>query len=177
MTALEALQAARAVGVDVVLQGNGLALEASSPPPEAVLEALSQNKAEIVALLRPGDDGWNAEDWQVYFDERAGIAEFDGDLSRSLAEAQAFTCCVTEWMNRNPPRSSPDRCLACGGNDSTNDPLLPFGTDTHGHAWLHSRCWDGWFKSRKAQASSALVAMGIEKPADFPNDFEKNGSA
>ena len=120
MTAMEALQAARAVGVDVVLHGNDLALEASSPPPDAVLEALSRNKAEIVALLRAGDDGWNAEDWQVYFDERAGIAEFDGGLSRSQAEARAFACCVTELMNRNPQTSSPDRCLACGGYDSTN---------------------------------------------------------
>ena len=161
MTALEALQAARAVGVDVVLQGNGLALEASSPPPDAVLEALSQNKAEIVALLQLGDDGWNTEDWQVYFDERAGIAEFDGGLSRSQAEAQAFACCVTEWMNRNPQMSSPDRCLACGGNDSTNDPLLPFGTDSHGHAWLHSRCWPAWHAGRRLNAVTALNAMGI----------------
>ncbi len=176
MSAMEALKAARAAGVDVVLQGDDLTLEASSPPSDAVLAALSENKAGIVVLLRPGDDGWNAEDWQVYFDERAGITEYDGGLSRSQAEAQAFACCVAEWMNRNPQTSEPSRCLACGGDDNANDPLLPFGTDTHGHAWLHSRCWDGWFKSRKEEAASALVAMGIEKPADFLNDFGKNGS-
>lgn len=170
MSAMDALQAARAIGVDVVLNGDDLALQASSPPPDAVLEALSRNKAGIVALLRPGDDGWNAEDWQVYFGERAGIAEFDGGLSRGQAEAQAFACCVTEWMNQNPQTSSPDRCLACSGNDSTNDPLLPFGVDSHSHAWLHSRCWDGWFKSRKKEAASALVAIGIDPPANFPND-------
>ena len=175
MSAMEALKAARAAGVDVVLRGDDLTLEASSAPPDAVLKALSKNKAGIVALLRPDDDGWNAEDWQVYFDERAGIAEFDGGLSRAEAEAQAFACCVSEWMNRNPQTSSPGRCLACGGNDSINDPLLPFGTDTYGHTWLHSCCWDGWFKSRRKEAASALMAMGLEKPADFPNDFGKNG--
>ena len=26
----------------------------------------------------PAEDGWSAEDWQVFFDERAGIVEFDG---------------------------------------------------------------------------------------------------
>ena len=150
---------------------------ASSPPPEAVLAALSENKAGIVALLRPGDDGWNAEDWQVYYDERAGIAEFHSGLSRVQAEARAFACCGSEWMNRNPQTSSSGQCLACHTGDFTNDPLLPFGADFHGHAWLHSRCWDGWFRSRKAEAASALVAMGIEKPTDFPNDFGKNGSA
>ena len=177
MSAMEALLAARAAGVDVVLQGDDLTLEASSPPSDAMLVALSENKAGIVVLLRPGDDGWNAEDWQVYYDERAGIAEFDGGLSRAQAEAQAFACCVSEWMNRNPQTSSPNQCLACGCNDSTNDPLLPFGTDTYGHAWLHSRCWDGWFKSRKVAAASALGSMGIAKPANFPNDFVKNRSA
>ena len=153
-----------------------MSLEASSPPSDTVLAALSANKAGIVVLLRPGDDVRNAEDWQVYYDERAGISEFVGGLSRAQAEAQAFACCVSEWMNRNPQTSSPSHCLTCGGNDSATDPLLPFGTDTHGHAWLHSRCWDGWFKSRKEEAASVLVAMGIEKPADFPNDFEENGS-
>jgi len=36
---------------------------------------LSRHKSGIVALLRPGRDGWSAEDWQVFFDERAGIAD------------------------------------------------------------------------------------------------------
>ena len=87
MTAAEALRTARAAGVEIALDGDDLVLEASSPPPEPVLEALSRNKAGTVALLRPGGDGWSAEDWQVYFDERVGIAEFDGGLPRPAAEA------------------------------------------------------------------------------------------
>ena len=100
MTAFEALRAARSAGVEVALDGDDLVLKAASPPPASVLDALSCNKAGIVALLRSGDDGWSAEDWQLLFDERAGIAEFDGGLSRVEAEAQAFACCITEWMNR-----------------------------------------------------------------------------
>ena len=34
--------------------------------------------------------GGTDKDWQAYFDERAGIAEFDGGLSRVEAEAQAL---------------------------------------------------------------------------------------
>jgi hypothetical protein len=30
------------------------------------------------------------DDWQAYFDERAGIREFDGDLPRCEAEVLAF---------------------------------------------------------------------------------------
>jgi len=176
MTTVEALRAARAAGVDIVLHGDDLVLEASSPPPDAILDALSRKKAGIIALLRPGEDGWSAEDWQEFFDERAGIAGFDGGLPRSEAEAQAFACCVAEWMNRHPQTSSPNGCLACGGGNIANDPLLSFGTESHDHAWLHSRCWAGWHQARQAEAVTALVAMGIEKPADFPNDFGKNGS-
>jgi hypothetical protein len=94
MSAVEALKAARAAGVELALDGDDLALKAASAPPAAVLEALSWHKAEIVALLRPGRDGWSAEDWQVFFGERAGIIEFDGGLPRAEAEAQAFACCV-----------------------------------------------------------------------------------
>ena len=87
MKTTEALRTARAAGVEIALDGDDLVLEASSPPPEPILEALSRNKAGIVALLRPGGDGWSSDDWQVYFDEWAGIAEFDGVLPRLEAEA------------------------------------------------------------------------------------------
>ena len=56
MMAAEALRTARAAGVEIALDGDDLVLEASSPPPEPVLEALSRNKAGIVALLRQRRD-------------------------------------------------------------------------------------------------------------------------
>ena len=60
MSAVEALKAARAAGIELALDGDDLALSAASAPPAAVLDALSRHKAEIVALLRPGRDGWSA---------------------------------------------------------------------------------------------------------------------
>ena len=42
-----------------------------------------KQKAEIVALLRPGRIGWSSEEWRAFFDERASIAEFDGGLPRA----------------------------------------------------------------------------------------------
>src|SRR5262245_29853834 len=107
MKAIDVLEAARAAGIALAVQGDDLVLEAPSTPPAAVLEPLSGHKAEIVALLRSGRDGWSAEDWHVFFDERAGIAEFDGGLSRAEAEAQALACCIAEWLNRNPVNSPP----------------------------------------------------------------------
>lgn len=177
MNAAEALKAARAAGIHLEIDGHDLVLEASAPPPAAVLDLLSRYKTGIVTLLRPGPDGWSAEDWQVLFDERAGIAEFDGGLSRGQAEARAFACCAAEWLNRNPVRSPPGRCLGCGGDNHTHDPLLPFGIEPTGHAWLHSRCWPTWYAGCKAESVAALATMGIVSLADLPDDFGKNEGA
>jgi hypothetical protein len=131
MSAAEALKAARAAGVQLDIDGNDLVLEAAAPPPPAVIDLLSSHKAEVVALLRPAERGWSAKDWQFFFEERAGIVEFDGGLLRAEAEAQAFACCVVEWLNSNPERSPPRR-LTSGGLDHAYDPLLPFGGEPNG---------------------------------------------
>ena len=164
MSAAKVLKIARAAGLRLGIDGDTLTLEAATAPPPAVLDLLARHKADIVALLRPANDGWSGEDWLAFFDERAGIAEFDGGLPRLEAEARAFDCCVVEWLNHNPVRSSPGRCLGCGQADHSHDPLLPFGTESTGHAWLHSRCWPAWHATRKAEAIAALAAMGIFEP-------------
>ncbi len=161
MSAVEALKAARAAGIQIAVDGEDLALAASAPPPASVLELLAHNKADVIALLRPTPDGWSAEDWIAFYDERAGIVEYDGGLPRGQAEERAFACCAVEWLNRNPECSPPGRCLGCGGVQTANDTLLPFGSDLTGHAWLHSRCWEAWHASRNAAAVAALATFGI----------------
>ena len=156
-----------------MIDGDDLVLEASAPPPAAVIALLSRHKAEIVVLLRPAEDGWSAEDWQVFFEERAGIVEFDGGLPRAEAEAQAFACCVVEWLNRNPERSPAGRCLGCGDREHAHDPLLPYGVEPAGHVWLHSRCWPTWYAARQAKAVSTLTAMGISAPVIRPMKREE----
>jgi hypothetical protein len=168
MKALDALEAARAAGIVLALDGEDLVLEAASTPPAGVLESLSQQKANIIAMLRRGRTGCSSADWQAFFDERAAIAEFDGGLPRSQAEVHAFSCCVAEWLNHNPVNSPPGGCLGCGGVDRSHDPLLPFGVERTGHAWLHSRCWPAWYADRKAQAIAGLATQGIVRNGHMP---------
>ena len=162
MTAADAFRGAQEAGVEITLQGDKLLLETSSPPPEDVLDTLTRNKTAIVAFLRASKDEWSIEEWRAYYDERAGIAEFDGGLPRGEAEVLAHACCVSEWLNCNPGRSSPLQCLGCGKGEISDDPLLPFGTEITGHVWLHHRCWDAWHRGRKLEAAAALSAMGIK---------------
>jgi hypothetical protein len=164
LSGTEAIRAARTAGVRLTADGEDLLLDAASPPPPAVIEKLSRHKAEVLKLLRPVGNGWSAADWHAFFDERAGIAEFDDGLSRSEAEDHAFTCSVSEWLNRNPVTSPPGRCVACGDREYGYDPLLPYGVEPTGHAWLHSRCWEAWHAARKSEAAAALKAMGVGKP-------------
>ena len=174
MSAANAIRAARTAGVSLGIDGDDLVLEAPAVPPPALLDLLSRHKAGVMALLRRrNDDGWSAEDWNVFFDERAGMAEFDGGLPREEAEARAFACCVVEWLNRNPARSTPGRCLGCGGGNHAHDPLLPFGIETTGHAWLHSRCWPAWYAGRRAEAVAKLAAMGIGASVGRPKEQER----
>lgn len=161
MSAVQALKVARDAGVRIGVDNDALTLDADAAPDAAVLYLLSRHKAGVIALLRTGNDGWSGEVWRALFDERAGIAEFGGGLARQDAEARAFACCVAEWLNRNPTRSPPDRCLGCGGRDHAHDALLPFGTKPAGHAWLHLRCWDTWHASRKVEAVAVLSTFGI----------------
>jgi hypothetical protein len=164
VSAAEALHAARTAGIGLGIDGDAFTLEAAVAPPPTVLDLLARHKAGFVALLREGDDGWSGEDWRTFFDERAGIAEFDGGLARDQAETRAFACCVAEWLNRNPVRSPAGRCLGCGGSEHAYDKLLPLGPEQAGHAWLHSRCWPAWHSGRKAEAIAALAGMGIDQP-------------
>ena len=178
MNAATALDAARAAGLSIVTDGDDLVLQASVSPPVAILDLLSIHKPEIVTLLRPGNDGWSGEDWREFFEERAGIAEFDGGLPRDQAEARAFSCCVGEWLHRNPARSASGRCDHCGQSKGMLLPYLTgYSVKDPGHTWLHQECSPTWHQAHRAKAVAALVSMGISIPLKFADDFGDSGSA
>ena len=161
MSAAEALRAAHAAGVTVMFDGEDLVLEASAEPPQAVLDVLARHKLSILALLRPGQGGWTADDWRARFDERAGFLEHDGGLLRVQAEVQASEQCIVEWLNANPTFSPAGRCAWCGRPESPGAVVVPFGTEPGAHAWLHADCWPAWHQSRRREAAMALRKMGI----------------
>jgi hypothetical protein len=144
--------------------------------PTALITEIRDHKTEIVVILSVLDYSlpeWTSTEWLAFYDERAGIAEFDGGLIHAQAEARAFDCCVIEWINRNPVQSQPGHCLECSRCEHTHDPLLPFGGQTYGHAWLHSRCWPAWYAGREAEAVVTLKTMGIVLHPNFPDDLVK----
>ncbi len=158
---MSAAEALRAVGVTVMFDGEGLVLEANAEPPQSVLDALSRHKLAILALIRPSQSGWSAEHWRAYFDKRSAIAQSNDGLPRAEAAARAAACCVIEWLNQHPAPSTPGSCARCGRPESLRAVVLPFGTKSGTHAWLHAECWPAWHQARQADAIAALRAMGI----------------
>ena len=58
---------------------------------------------------------------------------------------QSYEARQVEWLNSNPAPSMSDCCAHCAAFEEAYDPLLPFGLA----------------ESRKAEAASALAAMGV----------------
>ena len=113
MSPTEVIERAAEGGVLVALSPSGrISAKGVQSAIDRWLPAIRQNKDAIIRLLRPGGDGWSAGEWQAFFDERAGITEFDGGLSRARAEGRALEWCLAEWLIRNPAYSSPNGCSA-----------------------------------------------------------------
>lgn len=182
MSPAEVIERATEDGVLLTLLPSGnISAKGEQSVIERWIPEIRRSKPAIVLLLRPGVDRWSAEDWQTFFHERAGIAEYDGGQSRAEAEAVAFEHCVAEWINRNPEPSDPDRCAWCGKPDQDEHTVVPFGTADHGHAWLHPECWQEWHERRREQARKFLMKIGVQVPsatseiADLPDELGRIG--
>jgi hypothetical protein len=151
------------IGATIKTAGDRLILRAGSAAiPADLIARIRQTKAELLDTLSvaPSNDGWTAEDWRVFYNERAGSFEFDGELPRAPAEAQAFEACIIEWLNRNPAPSLPGRCAWCSRCERSSDAVVPFGTEPGTHAWLHWECWRPWQEARRGEAEMALSQIG-----------------
>jgi hypothetical protein len=172
MNPVGVLRAAQAAGINVTVDGNDLVLTASARPPAQVLDLIARNKKGIVDLLHTAHEGLSRKEWQELFDERAAIGEFEGGLPREQAESEALSCCMSEWLDRNPVRSIPGCCIHCGQSGGTlRRYLIRRCAKESGNALLHPGCVQPWDQERRAKAVQALVVL---LPAAFQKDRGTN---
>lgn len=88
MTAASIVRSAIAAGIRIKVDGDKLLLSASDRPDDHLVRSLRAAKWVVLDYLK-GLALWDEEDWSALHDERAGIMEFDGGLSRGEAERQA----------------------------------------------------------------------------------------
>ena len=96
MSVIEAIRMARENGVRLGVAGADLILDEDREPAPQVLEAIRRHKAGIVALLTAAKGDWTAEEWRVFYHERAGNAEFDGRQSWPSSRARRRSA-STRW--------------------------------------------------------------------------------
>ena len=94
------------LGVTFSIEGGRLILDGPDTAlPDAVIERVRAHKAEILGLLKHESSAWAAEDWRAFFNEKAGIAEFDGGLTRTVAEDTALEACLEAGLDIETARS------------------------------------------------------------------------
>jgi hypothetical protein len=64
---------------------------------------------------------------------------------------------IVRWLDEHPEPSEPGRCAYCGETETRARPVVPFGTVSGTHTWLHSGCWRAW---RGQQRFRAVMAIG-----------------
>jgi hypothetical protein len=136
VTVDDALHLARSYGVRVVLDGDGLALEADAPPPPAVLAILGQGKWDIVAALRLREA------------EKRLVARWINDRFTTSPAGICIHC------GEGPRLEDPFVLMFVGDNRA----------DVHGSchaAWLTER--EG--KARRALGLEAQPVVGIGEPS------------
>ena len=105
MTAAEVMKEAAAVGVRIAIQGDGLSLEASAPPPKSIIDLITQHKPEIVNLLR-SDRGGPAEarvswlDMEVAVENEAGRHRIWRDELIRRADDDKLTAVERDTLER-----------------------------------------------------------------------------
>ena len=151
--ALQIIDAARAVGVTLSIDGDSLLLRSGSPPPQEVLDALTRHKGEVINFLQSGSQ-WLDSRGLASASSRTGRQSLNstaGFLDKRLRRALSGPASSS---GSTATRSARRRTAAawCGGGEREDNVLLPFGIERAGHAWMHSRCWRPWHEHRQAQA-------------------------
>jgi hypothetical protein len=159
-TAEEILGLARARGVSLSLDGDMIRIDADERPPEEFFDLIARWKQNLIAELKRRDA--IALEWREVFNAHAAcVTKVRLDAGPAEVERIAFAWTLEEFLRSHPIRSSPDRCVHCGGLERPADVLLPFGTDSTSHAWLHDRCWAPWRERRREAAVEELAALGL----------------
>jgi hypothetical protein len=148
------------IGATIRPAGDRLILRAGRTTiPAALVTRVREAKADLLATLAGGGgrpDSFANEE-----------KRYDFRSPRHRTRDRTLESRIVEWLDQHPAPSPPGRCAWCGGPELLGAVVLPFGTEPGTHAWLHSECWADWHCARRAEATAAIAAMGIDLPLGF----------
>jgi len=182
MNAADVLDAARAAGLSLAVDGADLVLKLLGPPAPDVLDLLRVHKAEIIAALtaaspakqEPADAG---VDWRGWYEERAAIREFGGRYTSAEAERLAWGELENKWHLRHGERVPHDLCAGCR-KPIGNTEALDLIDGNRVHRDHTNECLIQHANRWRAAAGRALAELGLQPPATPPTGLNVlNGSA
>jgi hypothetical protein len=115
---------------------------------------------------KPISATWTAEDWRVYYLERAAIREYDGGLTRAEADRRAWRETANRWWHEHGSRSAPNICCGCGKPVSGAD-AIPLPHDQRVH---NADCMSQFGRRWLNEAAEALAKFGIPTPPSYGPD-------
>jgi hypothetical protein len=161
MTGAEAIALARRRRVRLEVFLGKLRAYSESEADEILVRLLRANEQVVVDAILAAET--ESDRWRHALDENVETIVKIRGLTRPDAEREAFQHVVVEYSNETHPNSDPTRCGRCGGPETPDATLLPFGWGER-PVWLHGDCWGPWRARRREVAVAELAAMKIEEP-------------
>jgi len=129
MSATKVIMEARAAGIHLSVDGDGLLLKAAAQPSPAILDLLASNKPDIMLLL---------------------LQDRDGSPNKNLHGSSA-------WINTHPPGDLQDgKCAACGNDLRDQFVILGDGASVHYSGTHGERCYRRWQRVRRYEAEQQI---------------------
>jgi hypothetical protein len=121
----------------------------------SVTKSITENEPRPVS--------WSADDWRLYYLERAAIREYDGHLSREEADRRAWRETANRWWHEHGSRSAQGVCCGCGKPVSIKD-AIPLPHDQRVH---DADCMAAFGRKWLKEAAEALARFGIPAPHGY----------
>jgi len=157
MSAIGVLRRALDAGVVIEAKEGELRWRSSSPPPEALIAEMRDNKPGILKLLLPAPlPGTDAESWRAWHEATAAKWMLRGH-SKAAARRMSWGEACNLWHGRHGAKASRDSCAGCGKPLAGPAVIvLPDAARVHGQDCLvsYGHAW-------QTAATAGLTALGL----------------
>jgi hypothetical protein len=139
------------IGAAIEIAGDRLILKAGPTAiPASLVNRVREAKRDLIVVLATR---------RARSTHRVNDEDRQGTETNERSECRTREDFVIQWLDDHPTPSPPGRCAWCGRPESLGAMVVPFGIEPGKHTWLHPECWSPWHRARKAEATSALMAM------------------
>lgn len=159
------------IGATLKVIGGQLVVRAGATAvPSRLLAQLRHDKPLVLSILADAsraDIPPDASAWRGYYEERAGVREYDAGYDRAEAERLAWSDMLLAWHMMCGGRPARSRCAGCDEPVGTDALVLPDGARVH---FVGIDCLTRYGDRWRGRAEQALVHIGLVRPGTADAD-------